>query len=116
MADDELEIAADVLEHFTQHWNATDGDRKRQQELIQLIVARVWVQGDRVVAMSLRPNYHVTVGLESTKSTVTSVDYSQERHIVPIRERRGSDASVYKVRLVPPLKAWWRGKAFKSGQ
>jgi hypothetical protein len=42
-----------------------------------LIEARVWIRGDIVVALSLRPNYHVTVGLESTKSTEISVDYSR---------------------------------------
>ncbi|MCQ3931354.1 MAG: hypothetical protein DPW16_12930 [Chloroflexi bacterium] len=72
--EDELRIAADVLENFEAHWDATKGDRKAQQDLINLIVARVWVKDGDVVAMSLRPNYHITVGLENTKSTELSLD------------------------------------------
>lgn len=85
--DDDLETAADVLENFEYHWNATNGDAQLQQNLLQLIVARVWVRGDRVVAMSLRPNYHVTVGLESKKPTEVHVDFT-DRNIVRNRGRR----------------------------
>ncbi len=91
MADDELETAADLLEHFTAHWEATNGDRQQQQRLIQLIVARVWIRGDKVVGLSLRPNFHVTVGLESDKSTNMSVDYLEDGNFVLNRERRGSN-------------------------
>ncbi|GIL14735.1 MAG: recombinase RecD [Chloroflexota bacterium] len=76
--DDELEVAADVLANFTAHWEATKGDMKAQEELIKLIVARVWVRGDKVVGMSLRPNYHVTVGLDSTKPTEIAVGLSED--------------------------------------
>lgn len=85
--DDDLEVAADMLANFEHHWSALEDDPKAQQELIQLIVARVWVNKDRVVALSLRPNYHVTVGLESTKPTKLSVSFD-DRNIVRNRERR----------------------------
>ena len=92
--DDELEVAADVIENFTAHWEAAKGDMKAQQDLIQLIVARVWVQGERVVGMSLRPNYHITVGLDNTKPTEIPVgsrpDIMDGDIIIPRRGRRGS--------------------------
>lgn len=88
--DDELVLAADVLEDFEGHWAAVADDPQRQHELIKLIVARVWVRGDRVVAMSLRPNFHVTVGLESKKPTEVSVSL-KARNIVRKRGRRGSN-------------------------
>jgi hypothetical protein len=90
--DDELEVAADVLENFTAHWEAAKGDMKVQQDLIQLIVARVWVEGERVVGMSLRPNYHITVGLDNTKPTEIEVGLRQDIMsrdiIIPRRGRR----------------------------
>lgn len=73
IADDELEVAADMLRNFAAHWDATNGDRKAQQKLLQLIVGRVWVKGEQVLAMSLRPNYHVTLGLESKQPTEISM-------------------------------------------
>ncbi|MCZ7543363.1 MAG: hypothetical protein M5R40_07390 [Anaerolineae bacterium] len=63
MGDDELERAADLLAHFSAHWDATGEDRRKQRELIGLIVARVWVKGDQVVALSLRPlPHHIGAG------------------------------------------------------
>ncbi len=88
--DDDLETAADVLENFEYHWNTTNGNPQLQRNLLQLIVARIWVRGDRVVAMSLRPNYHVTVGLESKKPTEVRVDFS-DPNIVRNRGRRVSN-------------------------
>lgn len=65
----------------------TGNERQAQKELIQLIVARVWVRGQRVTAISLRPNYHVILGLESEKPTILEVD-SVDCNIVLNRERR----------------------------
>ncbi|MBI1280148.1 MAG: hypothetical protein GC179_18615 [Anaerolineaceae bacterium] len=93
--DDELEVAADVIENFTAHWEATKGDMKAQEKLIKLIVARVWVHGDKVVGISLRPNYHITVGLENAKPTEISVGLSENNInddiIIHRRERRDSN-------------------------
>ncbi len=90
LTDDDLEVAADLLQHFTTHWDAASDDPKEQQRLVQLIVACVWVRGDRVMALSLRPNYYVTVGLESTKPTEVSVGYDGDIR-VSRRERRDSN-------------------------
>ena len=85
--DDELERAADMLSNFSILWSATKNDRVAQERLIKMIVARVWVRGQDVIAISLRPNYHVTVGFKSEKSTEFTVDLS-DRNIVLNRERR----------------------------
>jgi DNA invertase Pin-like site-specific DNA recombinase len=82
--DDELELAADILSNFKYHWNLTEDDREKQEELIKLIVARVWVKDGKVVAISLRPNYHITLGLETEKPTPLEVDSP----FVQRRERR----------------------------
>ena len=90
--DDELEVAADMIKNFSIHWNALNEDRKAQQQLIQMIVSRVWVRDEKVVALSLRPNYHITLGLESEKPTEISVSFSDNNMdkdiIVHGRERR----------------------------
>ncbi|MCC6613213.1 MAG: zinc ribbon domain-containing protein [Anaerolineae bacterium] len=88
--DNDLETAADLLENFEHHWRATGGDKKRQAALVQLIVARVWVRKDRVVAVSLRPNYHVAVGLGTEKPTELQVDF-EDCNIVRNRGRRVSN-------------------------
>jgi hypothetical protein len=47
---------------------------KKPQELVHLIVARVWVKDGRVTAISLKANYHVAVGLTNETSTDIAVD------------------------------------------
>lgn len=83
--DDDLEVAADILENFAQHWEETGGDRKAQRRLIQLIVSRVWVKDKKIVALSLRPNYHVTLGLEGKEPTTIEIGSPE---IMSRRERR----------------------------
>jgi site-specific DNA recombinase len=90
IADDDIEIAADLLNNFATHWEAATGDRKKQQTLIQLIVARLWVRGDRVEAISLRANYHIALGIGNEKSTELVVD-SSGGVFVHSRSRRGSN-------------------------
>ena len=58
---DDLERAADILQNFANHWQATGDDREAQKSLLQLIVSRVQVRDGKVVAIILRPNYCVTV-------------------------------------------------------
>lgn len=106
--DDDLEKARDLLENFASHWEATNGNREEQYQLIKLIVSRVWVRGDRVVAMSLRPNCHVTLGLESAKPTEVTVGFEDgNRGIVHRRGRRGSFDTGHKLTLLRPLNRWW---------
>lgn len=48
--EDDLERAADLLENFAEHWDAAEGDAERQHELVKLIVERVYVDGEEVMA------------------------------------------------------------------
>jgi hypothetical protein len=41
--DDDLEHAANILNIFERYWAETNDDRHEQQQLLQLIVARVWI-------------------------------------------------------------------------
>jgi hypothetical protein len=78
-----------LLENFEEHWQAAGDDRDEQKQLVQLIVARVWVRGEKVVAMSLRPNYHITLGMGNKKPAEVSVDLNAgSEAIVARRERR----------------------------
>jgi site-specific DNA recombinase len=58
----DLARAADFLDNFSTHWEATGEDRERQRQLIQLIVMRVWVRDSQVVAILLRPVYCIDLG------------------------------------------------------
>jgi hypothetical protein len=103
MADDDVAVAADLLENFEAHWKASGEDREEQKRLVQLIVARVWVRGEEVVAMSLRPDYHITLGLGSKKPAEVLVDpEAGSEAIVARRERRGSTTHVYTLAYLLP--------------
>ena len=75
-------------------------------ELVQ-IVERLYVCDESIVAVSLRLNYHITLGLESEKPTGLSVESCSsitETLFANEEGRRDSLPSVYKVYLLPPLK------------
>ena len=59
---DDLERAADLLANFREHWEACGSDTEAQHRLIKLIVERVYVQGEAVVAMTLCADYHIVLG------------------------------------------------------
>ncbi len=65
----EIEQAADILDNFPTHWQATNGDRKVQRELIQTIVERVYIEGKHVDALVLKPNYFIALGTNKEKSS-----------------------------------------------
>ncbi len=56
-----------MLENFSSHWEALASDPQRQHELIKLIVERVYVEDDRVVAITLKADYHVVLGENTTE-------------------------------------------------
>lgn len=58
---DELERAAEIIADFSTHWDKLGDDRKKQAELIQLIVRRVWVADNQVVGISLRPDFYIPI-------------------------------------------------------
>lgn len=76
IADDELEQAADLLRNFQMHWERLEGDEEGRHELVKLIVERVYVQDDKVVAMTLRSNYHLVLNHNTNGPTEFTVDPS----------------------------------------
>lgn len=72
--DDELEQAADLLSNFKFHWERLEGDEEGQHELVKLIVERVYVQDENVVAMTLRSNYHLVLNHKTNEPTEFTVD------------------------------------------
>jgi hypothetical protein len=71
---DELEQAADMLNNFRSHWERLDGDEESRHDLVKLIVERVYVQDNRVVAMTLRSNYHLVLNHKTEGPTEFTVD------------------------------------------
>jgi hypothetical protein len=69
-----LEQAADLLENFQTHWEKLEGKPEAQHELIKLIVERVYVRDEKVVAMTLRSNYHLVLGHNVNGPTYHEVD------------------------------------------
>jgi site-specific DNA recombinase len=83
--DDELEQAADLLANFKLHWERLEGDEELRHDLVKLIVERVYVQDDKVVAMTLRSNYHLVLNHKTNEPTEFTVD--------PFRVTCGSDGT-----------------------
>ncbi|MCB0490684.1 MAG: hypothetical protein KDC99_19580, partial [Cyclobacteriaceae bacterium] len=79
VADDELEQTANILENFAAHWQRLEGDEQGRHELVKLIVDRVYVRDETVVAMTLKLNYHLVLGHNAKEPTESSVD----RYAVP---------------------------------
>jgi hypothetical protein len=60
--DDDLERAADLLDHFADHWENLKDNPEDQHELVNLIVERAYIDEDQIVAMTLRSNNHLVSG------------------------------------------------------
>jgi site-specific DNA recombinase len=71
---DELEQAADLLTNFESHWDRLEGDEESRHDLVKLIVERVYIEDDRVVAMTLRSNYHLVLNHKTEGPTEFTVD------------------------------------------
>lgn len=74
VASDDLEKAAELLENFQAHWERLQGDPEAQYELVKLIVERVYVNDEQVVAMTLRSNYHLVLNHNANGPTYLEVD------------------------------------------
>jgi hypothetical protein len=72
--EDDLERAADLLVNFREHWKACADDTEAQHKLVKLIVKRVYVSGEEVVAMTLRSDYHIVLGHKLNGPTKVPVD------------------------------------------
>ena len=71
---DELETAADLLENFSAYWDECQGDIEKQHELMKLILERVYVEDDMVVAITLKADYHIVLGHKTNEPTFMEVD------------------------------------------
>ena len=71
---DELEQAADLLTNFKSHWERLKGDEESRHDLVKLIVERVYIEDDQVVAMTLRSNYHLVLNHKTEGPTEFTVD------------------------------------------
>ncbi len=70
----DLERAVDLLDNFASYWEECGEDTELQAELINKIVERVYVEGEIVVAMTLRSNCHLVLGHNVNEPTEYSVD------------------------------------------
>jgi hypothetical protein len=74
VASEDLEHAADYLTNFSQYWADCAGDVDKQHELIKLIVERVYLEDEHVVAMTLKSNYHLVLGHKTNEPTSYEID------------------------------------------
>ncbi len=95
VGDDELEQTANILENFAEHWQRLEGNEDGRHELVKLIVDRVYVEDETVVAMTLKSNYHLVLGHNAKEPTELSVDPYVVPKTVQVRERRDSLTHVY---------------------
>jgi hypothetical protein len=51
-----------MLENFEKRWKACNGDPEAEHRLVKLIVDRVYMQDEVVVAMTLRADYPIILG------------------------------------------------------
>ena len=72
--DDDLERAADLLDHFTDHWENLKCNPEDQHELVNLIVEHAYINEDQIVAM--KSNYHLVSGHKLNEPTEYMVDSS----------------------------------------
>lgn len=71
---DDLNTAIDLLSNFPDHLARCGDDIEKKHDLLRLIVERVYVEGDRVVALTLKADYHVALGQTGDESTSMEVD------------------------------------------
>ncbi len=71
---EELERAVHFLENFIENWDNLVGREDMQRELIKMILKRVAVKGEQVVALTLHSNYHMIQGHKMKEPTPIEVD------------------------------------------
>ncbi len=71
---DELDRAFDILSNFKQYWLDCGDDIEKQHELIKLVVERIYVDGRRVFALTLKSDYHFILGHNANEPTYSEVD------------------------------------------
>ena len=77
--DEDLAVAQDLIENFEAYWEAAQANPIEQERLLNLMLVRVWVEDEDVVRLCLRPNLHITAGLDAKRPTEISVDLDSYR-------------------------------------
>jgi site-specific DNA recombinase len=72
--DEDLAVAEDLIQNFGDYWDAASHNPVEQERLLNLMLVRVWVEDDDVVRLCLRPNLHITAGLDVKRPTEMAVD------------------------------------------
>jgi hypothetical protein len=75
--DDDLERAVDLLDNFSVYWDDCKGDVELQNRLLTKIVERVYVEDDRIVAVTLKSSCHLVLGHKLNEPTEYTVDAFQ---------------------------------------
>jgi hypothetical protein len=72
-------VVQDLIENFGAYWEAAQANSLEQDRLLNLMLVWVWVEDDKVVQLCLRPNLHITAGLDTKRPTEISVDLDSYR-------------------------------------
>ncbi|MEM7163588.1 MAG: recombinase family protein [Bacteroidota bacterium] len=72
--DVEFEQTAELMNNFKTHWDRLNGDSEAQQDLIKLIVEKVYIDGDQVHAITMRSNCHIVLGHKINGPTSVEID------------------------------------------
>jgi site-specific DNA recombinase len=59
LVDDNLAQAADLLENFGKHLEACEGDLEMQNALLRRIVEQVYIEGERLIAITFKGAHHL---------------------------------------------------------
>jgi hypothetical protein len=74
IASDDLEEAVNLLGNFGERYKQRRADTDKEHELVKMVVERVYIREQNVVAMTLKSNYHLVLGHKRNGSTEFSVD------------------------------------------
>jgi site-specific DNA recombinase len=64
---DDLERAADLLDNFGLYFEACGDDIEKQNDMLKTLINRVYVKGDRVMAIELKAEMYVVSGREQVE-------------------------------------------------
>lgn len=70
----QLERATDLFDNFAIYWDGCGSDVEAQAVLLRQVVERVYVEGEKVVAITLRSNCHLPIGQKINGPTEFTVD------------------------------------------
>lgn len=57
--ENEIEQANEIWKDFPGYWDSLDGDKKARKSLLRLLLSKVLIKDNDVLAIILRPDYHI---------------------------------------------------------